>query len=48
MYDAYKKGLGFKNKETLVIQELLYPSEVIAVFSEFKKSSSIINGFKKL
>jgi hypothetical protein len=37
LYEAYKYGLGAKNLQTVAIQELLYPSEVICVYSESSK-----------
>lgn len=37
IYRAYKKGLSIKNNSTVCIQELIYPSEVIAIMSESGK-----------
>jgi len=42
MYDAYKDAFGMKNLQTICIQELIYPSEVIAIYSE-KGSLSKVN-----
>jgi len=35
IYRAYKKALGIRNTTTVCIQELIYPSEVIAILSEY-------------
>lgn len=37
IYRAYKQALDMKNNSTVCIQELIYPSEVIALLSEFGK-----------
>jgi hypothetical protein len=34
MYDAYKRAFSIKNMTTICIQELIFPSEVIAIASE--------------
>jgi hypothetical protein len=34
IYNAYKKAFGMRNLSTLCIQELIYPSEVMAISSE--------------
>lgn len=39
MYRAYKKGLNVRNNSTVCIQELIYPSEIICVLSEFGKDN---------
>jgi hypothetical protein len=46
LYTAYKYGLDAKNLQTLAVQELLYPSEVLAVYSESSKKvgASIASG----
>jgi len=35
IYRSYKKALGIRNSSTVCIQELVYPSEVIALLSEY-------------
>lgn len=37
LYNSYKYALGSKNLQTVAIQELIYPSEVVAVYSEASK-----------
>lgn len=37
IYRAYKQALNIKNNSTVCIQELIYPSEVIAIMSESGK-----------
>lgn len=39
IYRSYKKALGVKNSSTVAIQELVYPSEVIALLSEYGQSN---------
>lgn len=39
IYRAYKQSLGIRNASTVCIQELIYPSEVIALLSEYGKPS---------
>lgn len=39
IYRAYKKALGIRNSSTVAIQELVYPSEVIALLCEYGKPS---------
>jgi len=49
LYAGYKDGLGAKDIDTICIQELLIPSEVICIYSEFsKKLSSVHSAFKKI
>lgn len=35
IYRAYRKALGVRNTSTVCIQELVYPSEVISILSEY-------------
>lgn len=45
LYGAYREAFGMRNLSTICIQELIYPSEVIAIYSEdmsFKKPLSVI------
>lgn len=48
VYDAYRKAFGMKNLTTVCIQELLYPSEVIAILSEKASNPKIKTAFKRL
>ena len=48
MYTAYKEAFGLTNLTTLCIQELLYPSEVIAMMSEGIGNSRINTAIKNL
>lgn len=49
MYSAYERGLGAKGIQTLCIQELFVPSEVICIYSEItKRPSKIYSAFKKI
>lgn len=48
-YYAYFKTFGTTDTQTLPIQELFYPSEIIAIGSEVSKNkSSFITAFNKL
>jgi hypothetical protein len=46
MKEAYVEGLKVKNGTSLCIQELIYPSEVISMYSELAKPGSISNVYK--
>lgn len=49
MYNAYSKGLGAKRVNSICIQELMIPSEVICIYSEFSKNlGKIHSAFKKI
>lgn len=41
MYQAYKDGFNLSNTTTLCVQELIYPSEIIAILSEGNIDSKI-------
>lgn len=47
-YKAYEHSFGLRNLNTLCIQELIYPSEVISVKSETKPDSKIYAAISKL
>jgi hypothetical protein len=46
MKDAYKEGLKVKNDKSLCIQELIYPSEVICMYSELVNPGKMSNIYK--
>lgn len=49
MYNAYSKGLGAKRVNSICIQELMIPSEVLCIYSEFTKNlSKVHSAFKKI
>jgi len=48
IYLAYKEAFGLTNLTTLCVQELLYPSEVIAIMSEDIGNSRINTAIKNL
>jgi len=49
MYNAYSKGLGAKRVNSICIQELMIPSEVLCIYSEFTKNlGKIHSAFKKI
>jgi len=48
MYKAYKKAFGARNLSTLCIQELVFPSEVIAILTSIKPSPKIYKAFSQL
>jgi len=48
IYTAYKEAFGLTNLTTLCVQELLYPSEVIAIMSEGIGNSRINTAIKNL
>lgn len=41
IYKSYKKTFGINNLDTIAIQELLYPSEIIAILSSYKNDPKI-------
>ena len=45
---AYKEAFNFKNTDTTCIQELIYPSEIIAIYSEYEKNPKIFSSIKQL
>jgi len=45
---SYKEVFNCKNMNTICIQELIYPSEVIAIYSEFKKDPKIYSAIKQI
>jgi len=45
---TYKEAFNFKNIDTICIQELLYPSEIIAIYSEYEKNPKIFSSIKQL
>jgi hypothetical protein len=48
IYDSYRKVFNMKNLTTLCIQELIYPSEVIAIYSEDSGFNKPLNAIKAL
>jgi len=49
MYATYKEAFNIKNLTTICIQELIYPSEIIAILSENKRyTSKALKGIIKL
>ena len=49
LYNSYKKGLGATRINSICIQELMIPSEVICVYSEFATNlTKIHQAFKKI
>jgi len=49
MYATYKEAFNMKNLTTICIQELIYPSEIIAILSENKRhTSKALKGIMKL
>jgi len=49
LYLSYKNALNIKNLSTVCIQELFYPSEVVAISSEYSQySSKVLTTLKRL
>lgn len=48
MYEVYKRQFKAKRTGTICIQELFYPSEVIAVLSEVRPSSKVHQAFRSI
>jgi len=49
MYATYKEAFAMKNLTTICVQELIYPSEIIAILSENKRhTSKALKGIMKL
>ena len=49
MYGTYKEVFGLKNLTTICVQELIYPSEIIAIISESRRhTGKALKGIKKL
>jgi len=48
LYEAYRRQFKAKNLGTICVQELVYPSEVIAVLSEVRPSSKVYRAFKAI
>ncbi len=48
LYGAYKQVFGIKNLNTLAVQELLYPSEIIAICSEHGFRSKVTRAIKQI
>lgn len=46
IYNAYREAFNEKNLQTVCIQELLFPSEVIAIYSEFGPKGKIAGALK--
>lgn len=48
IYNAYKKAFGMRNLSTLCVQELFYPSEVMAISSEQGKKKMSIKALSRI
>lgn len=48
IYEVYRRQFSAKRTGTICIQELVYPSEVIAVLSEVRPSSKIHQAFRSM
>lgn len=49
LYNSYKNALNIKNLSTVCIQELFYPSEVVAIASEYSQyTSKVLTALKRL
>ena len=48
IYNAYKRAFGIKNMSTVCIQELFYPSEVMAIYSEYGNKKMSIKALSRI
>lgn len=48
IYNAYKRAFGIRNMSTVCIQELFYPSEVMAIYSEYGKKKMAIKALSRI
>ena len=48
IYNAYKRAFGIKNMSTVCIQELCYPSEVMAIYSEYGNKKMSVKALSRI
>ena len=48
IYNSYKRAFGIRNMSTVCIQELFYPSEVMAIYSEYGKKKMAIKALSRI